>query len=150
MNHLVLLDKYILDPKCQSKTGFIFEVSHFYKTGESGKWQTPIGIIVGYLEFRPHYWTVKVILRSDVYYASEENKIVVVVESAYADKLQYAIDYQKLKEKTHLPIDSNFKSEFVKYLIKENICTEPLFLEVGIGSIKEHLQLGSLSLDDFD
>ena len=149
MEQTILLGKYEISWRNQSVSSFISEIFHFIKNNAGGIIKTPIGIALGFLNTHPSYWTIKIILRDDILYISSKNQVTVVVKSAYKNKLKYHFDKRKLKA-NGLPIDPSFQNEFVKYLMKERICFEPLTIEIGTETIKQSEEFGNLTLEDFD
>ncbi len=151
MNETTEILDYVIHWKFKSESGFVGELFHIVRNKSGGGLSTPIGNIIGFIEpaseYLSSYWKILITAREEVRYDIYSNTTYVFVKSAYASKLEYLV--QKLMELTKdvIRINPKLPAAIQEELIKSELCSSPLAIEMIIGSNKYVYSNVEFSLD---
>ena len=150
MNDVILNNNYRLVWKESNDKVFVAELRHFIENEFGGRVETPIGILVGFIEDRPKFWRVKLIVRSDMTYSQMKNKVFVLTKSAYKYKMIYYWDKLVDVIMPNFRIDKKLQEEIKKHLLNNNICFEPMSFQISEETSKAFEFVGEISIEGID
>jgi hypothetical protein len=150
MNDTILNNNYKLLWKDSNDKVFVAELRHFIQNEFGGRIETPVGVLLGFVEDRPKFWTVKLIIRNDITYSQTKNKVFVLTKSAYNNKIIYYWDKLVDRIMPNIRIDQKLQEEIKKYLIHNNICNKPMSFSVSEETNKAVEFMGEIDLEDLD
>ncbi|HSY60787.1 MAG TPA: hypothetical protein VK796_02875 [Cytophaga sp.] len=150
MNATILNHNYKLLWKDSNDKIFVAELRHFVQNEFGGSVETPVGVLVGFVEDRPKFWTVKLIVRNDISYSQTKNKVFVLTKSAYKNELTYYWDKLVDTMIPNMRIDQKLQQDIKMYLINNNICSEPMSFSISEETNKAVEFIGEIDLEELD
>jgi hypothetical protein len=145
-----LLNKYEVMWANITEISFVAIINHVAKNSHGGSLSIQVGLLIGFIEYHPSGWTVKIITRSDIKYNEVKNRTFVFGKTVFKHKLQYYIEKIQDVLFQNFRIDPNLEESIRKLLIDKKICTDPSSLSTIEENIKSFHFYGSTSFDDLD
>jgi hypothetical protein len=145
MKDTILLGKYKFLWKERNNNVIVAEIRHYVENKFGGSLETPIGNLICYKEDYPIFWRINIVLRDDIEYSQTRNRIFVISKPAYKRKLEYYFDKLKDIIFPRFRADKELNEEIKKYLIKNNLISEPFSISRSIEKNESFEFVGKLN-----